>query len=140
MIVGAGYAGLAAASRLTAAGLAVVVLEAADRVGGRVFSEELSSGVRVDHGGQWIGPAQKRFHELAAKFGCATFPTWETGQHVEVWHDDTRTDYSGAVPRSGPGIDAANARASASAPSAKRDSCALPVVSINCPHPPAEAT
>ncbi|SFR04134.1 monoamine oxidase [Lentzea waywayandensis] len=105
VIVGAGYAGLAAASRLTAAGLAVVVLEAADRVGGRVFSEVLPSGVRVDHGGQWIGPSQKRFHELAAKFGCATFPTWETGQHVEVWHDDTRTDYSGAVPRSGPGVD-----------------------------------
>ncbi|WP_439657454.1 flavin monoamine oxidase family protein [Lentzea sp. HUAS TT2] len=104
VIVGAGYAGLAAASRLAAAGLGVVVLEAADRVGGRVFSEELPSGVRVDHGGQWIGPSQKRFHELAAKFGCATFPTWETGTHVEIWHDDTRSDYSGAVPKSGPGM------------------------------------
>ncbi|RDI32152.1 monoamine oxidase [Lentzea flaviverrucosa] len=104
VIVGAGYAGLAAASRLSAAGLGVVVLEAADRVGGRAVSEVLSSGVRVDHGAQWIGPSQKRFHELAAQFECATFPAWETGRHVEVWHDGTRADYSGTLPKSGPGI------------------------------------
>ncbi|MGW6441687.1 flavin monoamine oxidase family protein [Lentzea sp. NPDC055074] len=104
VIVGAGYAGLAAASRLTAAGLGVEVLEAADRVGGRVVSEVLPSGVRVDHGGQWIGPSQKRFHELAARFGCATFPVRGTGAHVEVWHDGTRADYSGDLPGSGPGV------------------------------------
>ncbi|GHH27622.1 monooxygenase [Lentzea cavernae] len=104
MIVGAGYAGLAAASRLSAAGLGVVVLEAADRVGGRAFSEDLPSGVRVDHGAQWIGPSQQRFHELAARFGRTTFPTWDTGKHVEIWHDGTRTDHSGVLPNTGPGI------------------------------------
>ncbi|WP_258952992.1 flavin monoamine oxidase family protein [Lentzea californiensis] len=104
VVVGAGYAGLAAASRLSAAGLGVVVLEAADRVGGRAVSEMLPSGVRVDHGAQWIGPSQKRFHELAAQFECTTFPAWETGRHVEVWHDGTRADYSGTLPKSGPGV------------------------------------
>ncbi|WP_394619775.1 flavin monoamine oxidase family protein [Lentzea sp. JNUCC 0626] len=104
VIVGAGYAGLAAATRLASAGVDVVVLEAADRVGGRAFSEVLPSGVRIDHGAQWIGPSQKRFHELAARFGCTTFPTWETGRHVEVWHDGTRTDYSADEPNNGPGI------------------------------------
>ncbi|GGM75164.1 monooxygenase [Lentzea pudingi] len=104
VVVGAGYAGLAAASRLAAAGVGAVVLEAADRVGGRVVSEVLPSGVRVDRGGQWAGPSQKRFHELAARFGCATFPLWETGGHVEVWHDGTRADYSGAVPQGGQGL------------------------------------
>lgn len=98
VIVGAGYAGLAAASRLVAAGVGVVVVEAADRVGGRVVSEVLPSGVRVDHGSQWAGPSQKRFHELAARFGCATFPIWETGGHVEVWHDGTRAGHPGAGP------------------------------------------
>ncbi|MEY9874683.1 monoamine oxidase [Streptacidiphilus sp. MAP12-33] len=104
VVVGAGYAGLTAARRLADAGIDVVLLEAADRVGGRTLSEVTASGVRVDHGGQWIGPTQRRFHALAAEFGCATFPTWETGQHVEVRHDGTRVDYEGAAPDSGPGI------------------------------------
>ncbi|MEW2503334.1 FAD-dependent oxidoreductase [Amycolatopsis sp. NPDC047767] len=104
VVVGAGYAGLTTASRLADAGIDVVVLEAGDRVGGRVVSEVTASGVRVDHGGQWIGPTQRRFHALAARFGCATFPTWETGRHVEVWHDGTSVGYSGAAPDTGPGI------------------------------------
>ncbi|WP_326837296.1 FAD-dependent oxidoreductase [Amycolatopsis rhabdoformis] len=104
VVVGAGYAGLTTASRLADAGVDVVVLEAGDRVGGRVVSELTGSGVRVDHGGQWIGPTQRRFHALAARFGCATFPTWETGRHVEVWHDGTAVDYAGAAPDDGPGI------------------------------------
>ncbi|MET9230008.1 FAD-dependent oxidoreductase [Lentzea sp. NPDC003310] len=104
VVVGAGYAGVAAASRLAAAGLGVVVVEAADRVGGRAFSEVLPSGVRVDHGAQWISPAQKRFHELAERFGCPTFPAGVPGAHAEIWHDGTRSDHSGTAPESGPGV------------------------------------
>ncbi|MGH1556598.1 FAD-dependent oxidoreductase [Streptomyces sp. L7] len=72
------------------------MLEAADRVGGRVFSQVSPSGVRIDHGGQWIGPSQHRFHALADRFGCRTFPTWETGRHIEIRADGTRVDYAGA--------------------------------------------
>ena len=39
-VVGAGYAGLTAARRLTQAGQTVVVVEARDRVGGRVWTEQ----------------------------------------------------------------------------------------------------
>lgn len=103
-VVGAGYAGLTAALELTDAGVDTVVLEASDRVGGRTLSELRPSGVRVDHGGQWVGPTQHRLRALAARFGCATFPTWETGRHLEVWHDGTRVGYAGAAPATGPGI------------------------------------
>ena len=44
VIVGAGFAGLAAARDLHDHGLSVVVLEARDRVGGRVLSVELENG------------------------------------------------------------------------------------------------
>ncbi len=53
IIVGAGMAGLAAASKLRRAGIASVVLEARDRVGGRLHTIDLA-GVPVDLGGSWI--------------------------------------------------------------------------------------
>ncbi|WP_323747882.1 flavin monoamine oxidase family protein [Catenulispora rubra] len=104
VVVGAGYAGLTAASGLVEAGFEVVVLEAGDRVGGRVHSRPSRSGVRVDHGGQWIGPSQLRFQELADRFGCERFPTWESGSHIEIRGDGTRMAYTGAAPERGPGI------------------------------------
>src|SRR5690348_9970069 len=59
-IVGAGLAGLTAARRLVAAGRSVVVLEARDRVGGRVLSESIGGGEIVDVGGTFTGPTQTR--------------------------------------------------------------------------------
>jgi phytoene dehydrogenase-like protein len=56
VVVGAGLAGLAAARRLTGRGRTVVVLEAADGVGGRMRSEHVD-GVTVDRGFQLLNPA-----------------------------------------------------------------------------------
>ncbi|RVW00178.1 flavin monoamine oxidase family protein [Rhodococcus xishaensis] len=57
IVVGAGAAGLTAANALTTAGVETVVLEARDRLGGRVWPEEVG-GVPVDLGGAWIvGPS-----------------------------------------------------------------------------------
>ena len=53
VVIGAGIAGLAAASRLRRAGIACVVLEARDRIGGRLHTVDLA-GVPVDLGGSWI--------------------------------------------------------------------------------------
>ncbi|MDK1476769.1 FAD-dependent oxidoreductase [Streptomyces sp. 549] len=51
VIIGAGLAGLAAAHHLSSAGVAVTVLEAADRIGGRLGTER-TDGYRLDHGAQ----------------------------------------------------------------------------------------
>lgn len=51
-IVGAGFAGLTAARELVRAGKLVVVLEARDRVGGRVENHYLDDGTALDIGGQ----------------------------------------------------------------------------------------
>ncbi|MFJ8430142.1 NAD(P)/FAD-dependent oxidoreductase [Kitasatospora sp. NPDC094019] len=56
IVVGAGLAGLAAARALTAHGLVVQVLEAADRIGGRAASHELD-GFRLDHGSHLLNTA-----------------------------------------------------------------------------------
>lgn len=56
VVVGAGLAGLRAATLLSAAGLEVVVLDAADRVGGRVVTDEVN-GYRLDRGFQLLNPS-----------------------------------------------------------------------------------
>jgi monoamine oxidase len=54
IVVGAGFAGLAAARRLADAGFEVVVLEARDRIGGRVWTSRLWKDAPMDLGGSWI--------------------------------------------------------------------------------------
>ncbi len=57
VVIGAGAAGIAAAHRLIAGGKTVVVIEAADRIGGRAYTEADSFGVPFDQGCSWLqGP------------------------------------------------------------------------------------
>ena len=61
VVIGAGIAGLAAAKKLQEVGFKVSVLEAQDRVGGRVRTNR-SLGIPFDEGASWIhgGSHQKR--------------------------------------------------------------------------------
>lgn len=70
-IVGAGLAGLTAAAELTARGRSVVVLEARDRVGGRVETAHLANGDTADLGGQWIADSHTRMLGLVHRHGLA---------------------------------------------------------------------
>ena len=53
LVIGAGAAGLAAARVLAEQGLRVIVVEARDRVGGRIYTESVN-GVLVEHGAEFI--------------------------------------------------------------------------------------
>lgn len=69
LVVGAGFSGLAAAQALTEAGKRVLVLEARDRVGGRVEPADFADGRRNDTGGQFISEDMPAVMELASRYG-----------------------------------------------------------------------
>ncbi len=96
MVVGAGLAGLRAATNLAAEGVEVAVLEARDRVGGRTLSRQVGEGT-FDLGGQWLGPTQERVRTLARELGSPTFPTFHQGAKVLDLHGRVRT-YKGNIP------------------------------------------
>ena len=72
VIVGAGLSGMIAARKLLEAGLKPLVLEADDRVGGRILTEVVD-GVPLELGAQWIGDTHQRMFDLAAELGVKTF-------------------------------------------------------------------
>ena len=101
VVVGAGLAGLSAARGLTAGGASVLIVEARERVGGRVLNEDIGGGNVVEVGAQWIGPTQDRLAALAAELGVETFPTHTRGQNVFEYGGRLRR-YSGTIPRINP--------------------------------------
>jgi monoamine oxidase len=79
IVIGAGAAGIAAARRLAAAGLSVVVLEARSRVGGRAWTID-AAGLPLDLGCGWLHSAdENEWSEIAEELGYAidrTPPHW----------------------------------------------------------------
>lgn len=88
IIVGAGLAGLTAALRLQQAGKTVLVLEAADRVGGRTLTGHLDGpkqGGAFDYGAHFVGaePYQQPIMDLIAELGLEIFPQYEGPEATE---------------------------------------------------------
>lgn len=96
IVVGAGMAGLTAAANLAEAGAEVIVLEARDRIGGRIFTDR-SLGVPVEHGANFIhGFNSNPAAELAAEAGATPFfidqERWQLFQPGGVEPEDFEID------------------------------------------------
>ncbi|MEN4474994.1 NAD(P)/FAD-dependent oxidoreductase [Mycolicibacterium cosmeticum] len=75
-VIGAGAAGLMAASELKAAGHDVVILEARDRVGGRIHTVHFANGSWANAGAEWINSTDSTVHELCERYGLELTPRY----------------------------------------------------------------
>src|SRR5947209_17789748 len=84
VVVGAGVSGRVAATEVQAAGHGVVVVEARDRVGGRVFTlrEGFAGGQFADIGAEIIYHGQQSIAELCAKHGVELSDEFSLGTDV----------------------------------------------------------
>ena len=97
IVVGAGFAGLTAAREVAKAGKSVFVVEARDRVGGRVWNHEFPGGEQGERGAMYVGPTQNRILGLMDQLGIGTFDAYLTGNNVAIIQGD-RSEYSDTGP------------------------------------------
>jgi putrescine oxidase len=90
IVVGAGVTGLTAAYRLTQAGKDVLVLEARDRIGGRLLNErhgqlgDAALEAEFEVGGQWVSPDQTALLAMIDELGLQMFSRYRTGDSLYV--------------------------------------------------------
>lgn len=95
IVIGAGFSGLQAAYSAQQAGLSVAVVEARDRVGGKIWSVPLASGRGcVDLGGAWINDSlQSRVWAYVQRFGLKVVKQRLEGKGVMQETPDARFEF-----------------------------------------------
>ncbi|KAF4632088.1 hypothetical protein G7Y89_g6049 [Cudoniella acicularis] len=96
IIIGGGYAGLSAAKALKEANKRVLLLEARDRIGGRVITQRHDDGTYVDLGGSYLGREQPRMYAFAKEFGVETFDAYTPGKNI-LLYQGKHLPYPGAI-------------------------------------------
>lgn len=87
ILIGAGMAGLAAAQKLQQAGHQTIILEARDRLGGRIFTDRSLAGIPLDMGASWIhGIRGNPITALAKEFKVATQKSDYDNRAIYDWH------------------------------------------------------
>lgn len=98
-IIGGGVSGLYAAQLLKAQGASVLVLDAQDRLGGRLHTTYTPEGHPVDLGGQWVGPQHTRLLRWLGKHGIPLHRTYTEGHNLILLPSGRKKTYRGTIPR-----------------------------------------
>ncbi|NQX27512.1 FAD-dependent oxidoreductase [Microbacteriaceae bacterium VKM Ac-2854] len=96
VIIGAGVTGLTVATDLQRSGHTAIVVEARDRIGGRLRTETID-GARLELGGQWVSPDQEALLATLDELGLATYPRYRAGESVYVDAAGTATRFTGEL-------------------------------------------
>lgn len=96
VVIGAGATGLTAALRLHEEGRSVLVLEARDRVGGRLETRVVD-GQMLELGGQWVSPDQTALLETLDELGLATYSRYRDGESVYIGADGRALRFTGDI-------------------------------------------
>jgi monoamine oxidase len=90
VVIGAGAAGIAAARRIAAAGRKVIVVEAANQVGGRCITDVATFEVPFDRGARWIhNPETNPMIRLGRAAGLEILPA-PSGQKIRIGRRNAR--------------------------------------------------
>ena len=79
LIVGGGLSGLALAPKLEKSGVNYLVVEANDRLGGRILTKSVKE-VAFDYGPAWFWPGQPRMARAIDELGLATLVNIQMGR------------------------------------------------------------
>jgi monoamine oxidase len=82
VIIGAGAAGLAAGRMLHDAGKKLLILEAQDRIGGRMFTDSSFADIPVELGAEFIHGENAATHRLLHEYG---FSTTDAPRYKNMW-------------------------------------------------------
>lgn len=96
VIVGAGASGLTVANRLKDAGRSVVVLEARERAGGRLWTDDID-GAMLEIGGQWVSPDQDALIETLDELGLETYSRYREGANIYIGPDGELKKFEGEI-------------------------------------------
>ena len=118
VVIGAGAAGIAAARRIVAANRKVIVLEAANQIGGRCITDNTTFDVPFDRGARWIhNPETNPMIKLARAAGLDIMPA-PSGQKIRIGRRNARPgeieEFLAALVKANRAIDEASRKADVS--------------------------
>ena len=114
VVIGAGAAGIAAARRIVAANRKVIIVEAANQIGGRCITDTSTFDVPFDRGARWMhNPDTNPMMKLARSSGLDVSPA-PVGQKIRVGRRNARAseteEFLAALVRANRAIDEASRR------------------------------